>query len=164
MADALASRLANRVAEIFPEKSIFPEIPLVDASSTGEVSRLPDLVTYVPSHLFRQMTRGGNSNRLFATTLARRLNIPMIECLRVSRPIAKQAWLDDEARKKNVAGAFLLKKSYAWRRSPKLTHRHILLVDDVLTTGATANEVARVLKQAGANRVTLAVTARAIRG
>ena len=157
LANALANRLADRVDEYFGE-----ERPFCDDSAGDETSR-PDGVTFVPSHFFRQLTRGGNGNRIFAGVLARRLNVPVHEFLRLSRSIAKQAWLDDEARKQNVSGAFLLRKSYAWRRSPKLVNQHILLVDDVLTTGATANEVARVLKQAGAKRVTLAVTARAVR-
>ncbi len=45
---------------------------------------------------------------------------------------------------------------------PRIADRHILVVDDVLTTGATANEVAGVLKDAGASRVTVAVVARAV--
>jgi predicted amidophosphoribosyltransferase len=84
--------------------------------------------------------------------------------LRTRRRIAKQAWLDDRSRVENVRDAFSLKKSYALFRSPEIAGRHILVIDDVLTTGATANEVARVLRDGGgAQRVSLAVVARAVR-
>ncbi len=83
--------------------------------------------------------------------------------MRTTRRIDKQAWLDDAQRLENVRDAFSLKNSYALLRSPRIANRHILVVDDVLTTGATANEVARVLRDDGARRVSLAVVARAVR-
>jgi predicted amidophosphoribosyltransferase len=56
-----------------------------------------------------------------------------------------------------------LKKSYAFSSPFAIADRHVLLVDDVFTTGATANEVTRTLRDGGAARVTLAVVARALR-
>ena len=133
----------------------------------------PGLVTFVPSHFSRQVTRGGIGNRAIAEAVARRLSLVSkdskcrkIKCrhvLRTTRRIKKQAWLDDCQRRQNVQGAFAMKRGYALTVFPKLTNRHVLLVDDVLTTGATANEVSRVLFRAGASRVTLAVLARALR-
>lgn len=143
LGDALGRRLATRVA------------------GTLAADR-PDLVTFIPSHLTRRVSRGGNGTRIIATAVATRLERPCREVLRTTRRIAKQAWLDQERRQKNVRGAFAAKKSYALSRPPELTDRHILVVDDVLTSGATANEVARVLKSAGAAKVSLAVVARAV--
>ena len=130
---------------------------------------LPDIVTYVPSHWRRQSQRGGNGNQTIAAAMTRQIlqNSPIkrpisCQCLtKMTRAVQKQAWLDNKGRQENVRGAFDLKKSYPWTYS--LADKHILLVDDVLTTGATANEVTRVLLDAGAKRVTLAVVARAIR-
>lgn len=123
----------------------------------------PDFVTYVPSHWTRQMSRGGNGNRLMAYSVAKMLGQGCRLPLKTGRRIEKQAWLDDRRRVRNVRGAFCLKKSYDLMRSRRITDRHFLVVDDVLTTGATASEVARVLRSAGARRVSLAVVARAIR-
>ncbi|WP_218933790.1 ComF family protein [Rubripirellula lacrimiformis] len=145
LADALGRRLGDRVAAAVSDHP-------------------PDMVTFVPSHLSRQLTRGGNAIVTIAQRVAAPLRCPCRRLLRTSRRIAKQAWLDDQMRQKNVHGAFLVRKSYASPRSPQIANRHILVVDDVLTTGATANEVARVLKIGGASRITLAVVARAVRG
>ena len=123
----------------------------------------PDVVTYVPSCLTRRVARGGNGASLIASAVAHRIGRPCRSLLRTTRSIAKQAWLDDDQRQQNVQGAFALKRSYAFPRMPQPHDRHILVVDDVLTTGATANEVARVLRGGGARRVTLAVVARAVR-
>ena len=144
LADALGQRLGQAIAPRFGEDP-------------------PSEVTFVPSHFFRQLSRGGIGNRAIAEAVAKQLQIPVRGRLRTSRQIEKQAWLGDEERKTNVCGAFAPIKSYAFSRSPKLDDRHILVVDDVLTTGATASEVARVLKDTGARRVTIAVVARAIR-
>ena len=62
----------------------------------------------------------------------------------------------EEERIKNVAGAFAL------RRPDEMKDRDVLLIDDVFTTGATMNECARVLKDAGAARVTALTLARAV--
>ena len=145
LGDALGRRLGMR---------------LVEACGDQE---LPDLVTYVPSHWTRQSSRGGNGTRIIAQAAAKLLDRQCQLPLKTTRRIKKQAWLDDTDRVKNVRDAFSLKKSYDLARSRRIAGKHFLVVDDVLTTGATANEVARVLLSAGARRVSLAVVARAIR-
>ena len=122
-----------------------------------------DLVTYVPSHFTRQFARGGNGNQVLAEEVGKTLKIPCRQPLKITRRISKQAWLGDQARNRNVSGAFCLKKSYAWGRLSGANAKRILLVDDVMTTGATANEVSRVLLASGAQGVCLAVVARALR-
>lgn len=144
LADALGRRLGRQVTSRMPQG-------------------LPDIVTFVPSHVTRQFARGGNGNEAIANAVCSQITRPCRHLLKMTRRIAKQAWLDDAARQTNVRGAFSLKKSYAFCRSLAVSDRHVLLVDDVLTTGATANEVARVLREGGARRVTLAVIARALR-
>lgn len=124
---------------------------------------LPDLITFVPCHLTRRLARGGVGTAVIAAAVARELRRPCRQLAKTTRPIAKQAWLDDSQRLHNVRGAFVAKRSYAFPRTPGPQNRHILLVDDVLTTGATANEVAKVLRGNGGQRVSLAVVARAIR-
>ena len=124
----------------------------------------PDFVTYTPSHLHRQLVRGGNGVEVIATAVSQVLNCRCRSIVRVNRPVLKQAWLDNAQRQKNVRGAYRVKKSYAWFARRGVAGRHVLLVDDVLTTGATAGELADLLGRAGARRVSLAVVARAVRG
>ncbi|WP_442507332.1 ComF family protein [Novipirellula sp. SH528] len=144
LADALGRRLGSVLAE----------------QLAGD---LPTLVTFVPSYFTRQWSRGGIGVRTIATAAASTLGIPCVPLLRASRRIAKQAWLENEDRLHNVRDAFEIRKRYAVLRSPDLTNQHILLVDDVFTTGATSNEVAGVLRRAGAPKVTIGVVARAVR-
>lgn len=127
------------------------------------VSSKFDFVTFVPSHVIRQFARGGNGNQVLAEEVGKTLGVPCRQPLKITRKISKQAWLGDEARNRNVSGAFSLKKSYAWGGRSGVKAKRILLVDDVMTTGATANEVSRVLLASGAKTVCLAVVARAIR-
>lgn len=122
----------------------------------------PPIVTSVPSPWWRQARRGGSGTRLLAKYFARSMGWRYHGLLRTTRSIAKQAWLDDEARRENVRGAFALKSRFSSMRSA-VAGREIILVDDVMTTGATADEVAGVLCDAGARRVSLAVVAIAIR-
>ncbi|MEM6469784.1 MAG: phosphoribosyltransferase family protein, partial [Planctomycetota bacterium] len=125
----------------------------------------PDLITVVPSHPWRRMRRGDGGSRIIASAVQKTLRssgfrIPMNEVLRVTRRVKKQALLGEIERQGNVAGAFAIRKPWGLRYD--LKDQHILLIDDVMTTGATANEVARVLKVAGARHVTIGVVARAI--
>lgn len=133
------------------------------ATFLGEqiAERLPggervDLVLPLPLHAGRLRQRGFNQALELARPLGRRLNIPLAPgiCQRV-RPTAPQATLPWKERAANLHNAFAV--------TDDLRGRHILLVDDVMTTGATLNECARTLKLHGAERVTLAVVARALR-
>ena len=146
---ALGRRLALRVDRL--------------ASVTPPSAWPPDVVAFVPSHFSRQLSRGGVGIEPVAESVAARLGVPCRRLLRMTRRIAKQAWLDDRGRVENVRGAFALKRGYASGGPHGIKGSHVLLVDDVLTTGATTNEVTRVLRDAGVDHVSLAVLARAIR-
>ena len=145
LSDALGRRLGHRAESFF------------------SVEEQPEVVTFVPSHFTRQFTRGGNSNGILASAVARILGCQCRLYTKTARRVRKQAWLDDVERINNVRGAFSRKKSYDWSRSRQIRGKHVLVVDDVLTTGATANEISRILLSGGARRVSLAVVARALR-
>jgi len=98
--------------------------------------------------------RGYNPAELLATRIARELGRPMKRWLAQVRATPSQTSLTGEERRSNPGGA------YAARRWGATRGRTVLLVDDVLTTGATAGECARVLKDAGAEAVYLAVIGR----
>jgi ComF family protein len=118
----------------------------------------PDLVVPIPIHWRRRWSRGTNSASLLAESLARRLHVPLgASVLRRRRDTPLQFSLPPSQRWPNVRGAFSVTRRYRLRAA------HVLLVDDILTTGATCSEAARTLKRAGAARVTVAVAARALR-
>lgn len=110
----------------------------------------------MPLHPERLRERGFNQALEIARSLARQRCLPLLaNGLRRLRPTAPQADLDQRQRRRNVRGAFAC--------TADLGGRPVILVDDVLTTGASANECARVLRLHGAGPVTVAVAARALK-
>ncbi|QDU64821.1 Amidophosphoribosyltransferase [Planctomycetes bacterium Pan216] len=114
------------------------------------------VVLPIPLHWSRRILRGYDQSSYLATCLARRLGLRVVKnVLKRRRVTAPQAALSSTARRENVRGAFSIKSKAANR------WEHVLLVDDILTTGATADEAARTLKRSGVRKVTLVVLARA---
>ena len=115
-----------------------------------------DVVVPIPMFWTRRLGRGTNSPELLAGCLGSALNIPVRRRLLVRcRNTLPQAELPPSQRFRNMRGAFRV------RRGAGVENARVLLVDDVLTTGATCSEAAKMLKQAGASMVAVAVVARA---
>jgi ComF family protein len=113
-----------------------------------------DLVTAVPLHWWRYYRRGYNQASLLMREMRRRgLRAPAARVLVRTRDTRPQVGLSRAARLENVRGAFRV------RRAEAVRGRRVLLVDDVMTTGATAGACARELLKAGARGVTVAVAA-----
>ena len=104
-------------------------------------------VVSVPMHRFRRYLRGMNQAELLGKAVAARLDIPWEDALVRNRATKQQARLNGEQRRRNLAGAFTA--------SPMVRGKSVLLIDDVYTTGSTAEECAAALLQAGAVRVFL---------
>jgi ComF family protein len=115
-----------------------------------------DAVVAVPLHWRRRWERGFNQSELLARAVARRTGIPVLPALLRVRPTTAQAGLSNTRRRKNVANAFRCRRRIARRA---LQGRRILLIDDVMTTGATAAACAVALKRGGAARVALLTVA-----
>lgn len=113
-----------------------------------------DAVVPAPLHWFRQWRRGYNQAELLAREVSRRTGVPLIRALRRRRATRTQAGLTGAKRRANVAGAF------AVRQRAFVKGKRVLLVDDVLTTGATVNACAAALKRAGATYVAVLTLAR----
>jgi ComF family protein len=115
-----------------------------------------DAIVPVPLHWLRRWQRGYNQSGSLAYGLSTRLRIPSQRWwLKRIRNTPSQKALSPTARHENVRGAFRVRSTAAVRGCS------VLLVDDVMTTGATAHEAARALRAAGAKRVVVAALARA---
>ena len=116
---------------------------------------LVDAVVPVPLHRTRLAERGFNQAELLAAPCAREWGLPLLtRTLIRTRPTQPQTELDSAARRANVAGAF------AVARPHEVAGRRLLVVDDVLTTGATAAAATRALREGGAAAVGVLVLAR----
>jgi len=116
----------------------------------------PGLMIPVPLAHRRFCTRGYNQALELGRYLEQRLRIPLRTDLIVrTRETTEQAGLSRQERRRNIRGAFAL--------SQELPARQVAIIDDVITTGSTVGELARVLKRAGARRVEVWAVARAAR-
>jgi ComF family protein len=115
-----------------------------------------ELVTWVPISPLRKLTRGYDQDELLAKVVARELGLPCFPLLKKVRHNRPQSQMSGNAgRRANVIGA------YRPIPDPKLPGAAVLLVDDILTSGATAGECARTLLEAGAKEIHCAVVASA---
>jgi competence protein ComFC len=114
-----------------------------------------DVVVPVPLHPARERERGFNQAALLAELLARSASLPLRSVLERVRYTTTQTAYDRAERMENLRDAFRL------RKNGNVRDLRVLLIDDVLTTGSTLSECARVLKAAGAISVHAATAARA---
>ena len=114
-----------------------------------------DLIVPVPLHPARERERGFNQATLLAELFARQVEVPLRPVLERIRYTTTQTAYDRAERMENLHNAFRLRKKADVRQL------RVLLIDDVLTTGSTLSECARVLKEAGAISVYAATAARA---
>jgi len=114
-----------------------------------------DMIVPVPLHPARQRERGFNQANLLAELLTAQISIPSKPVLKRVRYTTTQTALDRAERMENLHNAFRL------RRNANVRGLRVLLIDDVLTTGSTLSECARILKRSGAISVHAATAARA---
>jgi ComF family protein len=124
---------------------------------TQRITTKPDCIVALPLHPTRLRERGFNQSLLLARQLSRRLGIPLLAnaCERV-RNTPPQSSLPWKERDKNMRQAF------ACKPGANVRGKHVAVVDDVMTTGASIGELARALKQAGASEVSAWVIARTL--
>ncbi len=114
----------------------------------------PDCLLPVALHPSRMRQRGFNQSIEISRVLAKKLAIPIEHSVIVrQRSTAAQTGLSAKQRQKNIRGAFSV--------AGELNHQHVLIIDDVMTTGATVNELATLLKKNNVERVGVLCIARA---
>jgi ComF family protein len=124
---------------------------MADAISE-RVDQLPDCIIPVPLHHSRLRERGYNQALELARPVAERLGVPLREGLVLRlKHTAAQSTLEKKERHRNIRGAFTVRGELP---------AHIAILDDVVTTGSTVNELARVLRKAGAKKVVVWACAR----
>lgn len=113
-----------------------------------------ELISWVPCSRARRWTRGFDQAEILAAALGRELGVPVVRTLRKKRNNPKQSTRPDAAsRRANVLGVY---EAY---QPERFSGKQILLVDDVLTTGATLSECGKVLRMAGSGDLVCAVIA-----
>lgn len=125
-------------------------------ATVRQTTVLPQLLIPIPLHPSRLKHRGYNQSFELAKSLSKRLQIPTHNCLTRIRATQSQAELPFKQREKNVKNAFSLTSEI------KLPS-HVAIIDDVLTSGHTANEVTKLVKNNGVDMVEVWTIARTIR-
>jgi ComF family protein len=116
-----------------------------------------DAVVPVPMHWFKRLQRGFNQSELLARAVSRHTGLPLLAALRRTKRTPPQASLRRSERRRNMTTAF------STSAEAPVSGLRLLLIDDVMTTGATVNACARTLKRAGAAHVSVLTLARADR-
>lgn len=113
-----------------------------------------DLITWIPISPRRRFRRGFDQSQLIARVVAAELDLPLVAAAKKIRHTKPQSLMGDAAhRRANILGAYRVTDPAC------ITGKRVLLIDDIITTGATASECARVLLTAGAKEVKLATVA-----
>lgn len=143
----------GRVRELAP---VLAEFLIDELRFSGFAPRKGTAIIAVPLHPRKARERGFNQSELIAERVADALRVPVLKrALARNKNTPSQITLDsDEARRKNATGAFEV------ARPKEVSGKTIILVDDVVTSGSTLNEAARVLKEAGARSVWAMAVAR----
>jgi ComF family protein len=146
--------------------SVLPAAPVLGAHLADAIAQLQPtgentpLLVPVPLHKSKRRERGFNQAELIVRAAVKHLpqSFEIASVLKRQRPTHSQVGLTREERIANLRGAFRVTDP------ERVKGRTVIVVDDVMTTGSTISECARVLKKAGAERVCAATAARALKG
>jgi len=143
----------KKIAAAKPLKKIV-ETYLDKLQLISPIGQISPIVIPIPLHPVKERQRGFNQSELIAETVSEKLNLPLVKnCLLKNKNTLPQMELDSrEKREKNIVGSFSIK-------NPNLiVKKNILLIDDIVTSGSTLREAAKILKSAGAKKI-IAITA-----
>ena len=134
-------------------------VPWLERSG-ADILTQADFLVPIPLHRWRLLKRRFNQSAIIAQHLSKRTKIPFIlNALERVRATPVQGYLQPKERKKNVKNAFAVPEDII----PKIRNKHIVLIDDVFTTGATVSECAKALLKNGAGTVDVLTLARVVK-
>ncbi len=140
-------------------QSVLSFLPWLKRAGEG-VLKDADYLVPVPLHRWRILRRRFNQSALMAQYLSSETKIPsLLDCLLRVRATKTQGYLQADQRKKNVRNAFEMNP----KRAQDIANKHIVLIDDVYTTGATVSECTKVLLKNGAASVSVLTLARVVK-
>ncbi len=155
-----ASRQALLAFKHSDRTDVAPAFAGMMAQAGRELLAEADLIVPVPLHKRRLLARRYNQSALLALALSKIAGvIAAPDLLERTRATPSQGGLGAKARERNVAGAFAVRP----KRKPQLAERRVLLIDDVLTTGATVSACTKTLLRGGARAVDVLTLARVVR-
>lgn len=113
-----------------------------------------DIICYVPMTKKSEKKRGFNQCEIIARHIGYHINIPVSDCIKKIKNTKEQKTLTKEERVKNLRGAFKV------IRVKDIKNKNVILIDDVMTTGATINECKDILKKSGVSKITVLTIAK----
>ena len=147
--DQLIHQWKNHVHTLGPEQLALQLVNQLEAAQF-------DYVIPVPYHWRKLLRRGHNPVRNLSRKLAKKLSTPLLDAIKRVEKGLDQRGLDRKSRRKNLKKTFALNKN----KIEQLKGKNILLIDDVLTTGATCHAISLLLKRSGAKSVVVGCLAR----
>lgn len=133
--------------------SCLPALSALLRDACRELPGSVDAVLPMPMHWIRWALRGFNQAVELGRPVARELGVPLLDSVARIRHTAYQSGLDAQGRRRNLSGAF--------RVTRPIAERHVLIVDDVMTTGQSCRQLAQSLRRSGVANVSVLVVARA---
>lgn len=125
----------------------FGEIMMGTIKTNGLESHI-DIIAYIPAHRRKEALRGYNQAKLLAAYIAEKLDKPLLK-----NNLIKLKWTENQSHSNKVDRIVNLKDSFHIKNPTEVMAKKILLVDDIITTGATMEECSRVLINNGAHKV-----------
>lgn len=138
------------------KKIIIKYVESLDWRSEFKINNF--IVIPLPLHPRREKERGFNQSKLLAESVSRHFNLKLLDILKRIKNSKPQAQCENKKRMENVSNCFQLKNS---ADAEKIKNKNILLIDDVFTSGATANEAIKILKQNHCRKIIVLVLAKA---
>lgn len=169
------SNLVLKIYALFPyqgafksivlSKFVFDQSLLVSTANTSPLL-LEDLqnkdffeksvLVPIPIHWWRRFRRGFNQTEVFANAISKKLKLPSLNILQRVKNTAFQSKLSPAGRKLNLKDAFTAKQELA----NSIKNKHVIIIDDLCTTGATLLAAAKILKKSGADKISALVICR----
>ncbi|BCE00817.1 ComF family protein [Marinicellulosiphila megalodicopiae] len=131
----------------------FYALPTLCEPLIQRITVKPDAIVYVPSHESRHHQRGFNQSQILAQHISKHLHTPIFDWINRVKSTPTLAQHSKKQRAKLLKGAF---------QCHSQVPEHVAIVDDILTTGATVNELSKVLRKKGAKRISIWTLARAV--